>query len=182
MLTHGFEPLASYPGSADTPWRSRCAICETDLGPGPTLRAVCRRTAPCPVCARRDISPLAPGYLYLMVHDHLNALHWGIANSTHSAALRDRYRAWTLVQHWQFTSAQDAWAFGYQMKLWIRGQGYPPAPSVEATDPAHCQESASLDDLPLDHAVAWVDDLVCLMDPGRQPHDTAQIPPNALPL
>ncbi|MEU2957172.1 hypothetical protein [Streptomyces xanthochromogenes] len=116
-----------------------------------------------------------------MVHSRLKALRWGIAHSDQSLSQSGHHGPWSLARSWEFPAAQDAWAFGYQVKLWVRGQGYPPAPSLETADPVHWQESASLDDLPLTQAVAWVNDLVHLMTSDQYSRDTEPASPGVLP-
>ncbi len=156
MLAHGLQPLDPYPGRTDTPWKSRCTTCDKHSAPVPgTLPG---HHGACPVCARQGINPREPGYLYLVVHDGLRALGWGIANSSRRQPHPVR-QPWRLLTRWHFPAAQDAWAFGRHLKQRIRSNGYPPVLRAEPEfGPARAQ-TASLDDISCERAVRIVEEV-----------------------
>ncbi|MFJ3799970.1 hypothetical protein ACIPSJ_27275 [Streptomyces sp. NPDC090088] len=157
MLTHGLHPLDPYPGRTDTPWASQCTTCDSFSAPVP-------RTLPghhrgCPVCARQDISPSEPGDLYLVLHDGLHALGWGVTQAGRRR-LHPTRRAWQILARWRFAAAQDAWAFSRHIKQQIRGNGWPPAAQAEEeADPTWAQ-TASLKHVSCAQAVRIIEEIV----------------------
>ncbi|MFF3910516.1 hypothetical protein ACFYZJ_32230 [Streptomyces sp. NPDC001848] len=156
MLAHGLQPLDPYPGHTNAPWKSRCITCDNHSTPVPG--ALPGHHGACPVCARQGINPSEPGYLYLVVHDSLRALGWGVANSgrrhPHPASW-----PWRPLARWHFAAAQDAWAFGRHLKQRIRSNGCPPVPHAEPeTGPARAQ-TASLDDFSYEQAVRIMEEV-----------------------
>ncbi|MEU8992840.1 hypothetical protein AB0C98_41755 [Streptomyces sp. NPDC048558] len=156
MLTHGLAPLDPYPGRTDTPWKSQCTTCDTPSAPVP--RALPGHHRGCPVCAQQDISPGEPGDLYLVLHDDLRALGWGVTQAGRRH-LHPTRRAWRNLARWRFPAAQDAWAFSRYLKQQIRGNGWPPALRTHtASDPAWAQ-TASLDQVSGAQAVQIIEEV-----------------------
>jgi hypothetical protein len=130
MLERQLEPLESYPGGVEIPWRSRCMLCDTILDPGPTLHNIRSGQGGCPTCAERGINPAKPGYLYLVEHDEHAALKWGIAN-IEQRIVQHVSQGWRLVARWDFELTRDAWEIERQVKSWVRSQGFPSALSAD---------------------------------------------------
>jgi hypothetical protein len=130
MLDRQLEPLEPYPGDVETPWRSRCMVCDTILDPGPALHNIRAGQGGCPTCAERGINPSKPGYLYLVVHDEYAALKWGIAN-IEQRLTQHISQGWRLAARWDFQLTRDAWEIERQVKSWVRGRGFPPALSAD---------------------------------------------------
>lgn len=156
MLTQGLAPLDPYPGRTDTPWKSRCTTCDTSSTPVP--QALPGHHRGCPVCAQQDISPGEPGDLYLVLHDDLQALGWGVTQAERRL-LHPARRAWRFLARWHFPAAQDAWAFTRHLKQQMRSNGWPPAPRADATpDPAWAQ-TVSLDHISGAQAVKIIEEV-----------------------
>ncbi|MER7805120.1 hypothetical protein ABTX71_32930 [Streptomyces parvulus] len=153
MLTHGLEPLDPYSGDANTPWKSRCTTCDRKSEPVPTSLPGHHRG--CPFCARLDISPTEPGHLYLAVQDDLQALGWGVAQGRRR--LHDARRAWRPLAWWHLPAAQDAWAFARHLKQQLRSNGFPPVSRGDISPDAAWAQTASLDEVSVDHAVRLVE-------------------------
>jgi hypothetical protein len=130
MLERHLEPLESYPGGVEIPWRSRCMLCDTILDPGPALHNIRSGQGGCPTCAERGINPARPGYLYVVEHDDHRALKWGIAN-IEQRIVQHVSQGWRLVARWDFQLTRDAWEIERQVKSWVRGRGFPPALSAD---------------------------------------------------
>ncbi|MGW7786073.1 hypothetical protein [Streptomyces tricolor] len=155
MLTHGLQPLGPYPGRADAPWRSRCTTCDSASAPVPGALPGHHRA--CPVCAQQGISPSEPGDLYLVVHDDLGALAWGVAQAGRRR-LHPR-RAWRPLARWRLPAAQDAWAFGRYFKQQIRSNGCPPARPTEATADHAWAQTVLLEDVSSGQAVRIIEEV-----------------------
>ncbi|WP_328508344.1 hypothetical protein OG981_53490 [Streptomyces mirabilis] len=163
MLEKGLEPLVSYPGSTDLPWKTRCMNCETLLDPGPTLHNIRGIQGGCPTCAERGINPARPGYLYLVVHNGHRALKWGIAN-IEQRITQHISQDWELVSRWNFDRTGDAWAFERQIKAWIRSQGISRALTADQMRYGGHTETAFLADIDLDLVQKYIESLT-----GRRP-------------
>lgn len=163
MLEKALDPLVPYPGSTESPWKSRCKKCETVLDPGPTLHNIRGSQKGCAACAERGIDPNKPGYLYLVVHDGHQALKWGIANIEQRLA-QHLSQGWTLVARWDFDLTRDAWAFERQIKAWVRGQGIPKALAADQMKYRGHTETAYLADINLQLLSAYIASLT-----GRRP-------------
>ncbi|WND32904.1 hypothetical protein RI578_41985 (plasmid) [Streptomyces sp. BB1-1-1] len=155
MITHGLEPLEPYSGDVNAPWRSRCTTCDSDSAPVPGSIPGHHRA--CPVCARLDISPVEPGYLYLAVHDDLRALGWAVAQGRHR--LHSIGRSWRPLARWHLAAAQDAWAFGRHLKQQLRGNGCPPVPKADAAPDMAWAQTVSLEHVSTGGVVRIVEDV-----------------------
>lgn len=155
MLQKHLEPLTPYPGGVETPWKSRCMVCDTVLDPGPTLHNIRGSQGGCPTCAGRGINPARPGYLYLVVNDVIGAFKWGIANIEQRIA-QHVSQGWRLRARWNFDQAKDAWEIERQIKTWIRGMGIPAAMAAGEMKYRGHTETALLSDIDIAEVIAFI--------------------------
>ncbi|MFJ3421827.1 hypothetical protein ACIPN8_36410 [Streptomyces sp. NPDC086082] len=156
MLTHGLHPLDPYPGRADAPWTSRCTTCDSYSAPVP--QKLPGHHGGCPVCAQQGISPGEPGDLYLVLHDDLRALGWGVTQAGRRH-LHSARRAWQVLACWRFPAAQDAWALGRHLKQQIRASGCPTAPPAGAASGPVWAQTASLDHVSSSQVVRIIEEI-----------------------
>ncbi|MFJ4517450.1 hypothetical protein [Streptomyces sp. NPDC088816] len=131
MLDAGVEPLVLYSGSRRDAWKSRCRECRSILDPGPSLANIERGQGGCANCATYGFNPAAPAYVYLLGHEGLRALKWGIANSERRV-INHGYGGWVVLARWNFAAGIEARAVEHQIKCWAKEEGLRPA--VAASD------------------------------------------------
>lgn len=172
MLDRQLEPLEPYPGSVESPWRSRCMVCDTILDPGPALHNIRAGRGGCPTCAERGINPAKPGYLYLVFHDEHAALKWGIANIEQRLA-QHLSQGWRVLARWDFALTRDAWEVERQVKTWVRGQGLPPALAADQMKYRGHTETVLIADMSFTDLRDYV---TCII--GREPNGSEPAAPS----
>jgi hypothetical protein len=158
MVEADLEPLVPYPGSG-IPWKARCRRCETILDPGPTLHNIRNGQGGCGVCAIRGIDPTKPGYLYVVIHEQLHVLKWGIANLDYRLTQHEM-QGWRLAARWDFAEVRDAWNFERQAKTWVRSKGIPRALSANEMKYGGHTETAYVSDLDPGELIAYLRQLI----------------------
>lgn len=100
MLAAGFEPLEPYPGSG-TAWSCRCTECLEVVSPA--YSAILRGTGGCMSCRMSLSLPGRSAGMYLIVHEGLQAVKFGMGLVRHGLFPRVRaheQNGWTEVSRW----------------------------------------------------------------------------------
>jgi predicted GIY-YIG superfamily endonuclease len=104
MRAANLEPLEPYPG-VKVPWRARCQTCGEEVAPH---FSTVQNGGGCRYCAPYGIDLKKPSSVYLLRHNHHEALKVGITNDRVERLIEHERQGWSLIDLWSFDSGRDA--------------------------------------------------------------------------
>ena len=158
MRSVGLEPLAPYPGSHE-PWLCRCEQCGRETKA--RYHHVRARGSGCGFCGKRGPDLTAPGVLYLIRQDELDAYKVGVARHD-SQRLRQHYaEQWTVVRMWNFPAGETAYQVEAAVLAHLRDDlALPPYLNAELMPQGGWTETVGQDDIDLEELIGMIEQAV----------------------
>lgn len=117
MRRQGYEPLEPYPGSLKK-WRCQCLSCGRESTP--TFATTSSKRSRCKFCSPKGIDLTAPGIVYVVTHDELNAHKVGIASMSGKRLRSHQQHGWEVYRTAPLPTAEMAYEVEAAVLRWLR--------------------------------------------------------------
>ena len=165
----GLRPLTSYPGDTKAPWRCECQTCGKEVV---VTRNGIRKGSGCRYCAKRGFDYTAPGIVYLIVQQDLQAVKVGVTTekSNNDRVADHQKHGWSVERTWGTPTGETAMDIEQDILDWWRDTlGAPEALTADDMPQGGFTETASLFHVDLDETTARIEEMVKALTAVQQP-------------